>query len=150
MKSILILILFFSTQAFAGGKYDKNVRECLSHWKKTPFSSRNLKYKTMKSTVSVFGAGGDLIDKKKTSKPALVYVKASVNVLGKNTIKLLNPNGWYCLNSSTNVLGKAVIELHCKAKLAISNTGATVLGSDSGDQQGTTVLGKTKIKRTGC
>ena len=104
----------------------------------------------MKSTVSVFGSGGDLIDRDETKKPKLVYVKSSVNVMGKNTIRLLNPNGWYCMNSSTNVLGKAVIELHCNAKLAISNTGATVLGSSSGEQEGTTVLGKTRIRKVGC
>ena len=103
----------------------------------------------MKSSVSVFGAGGKLEDLKKSAKPELVYVKSSVNVLGKNVIKLLNPKGWYCLNSSTNVLGKAIIELHCNAKLTLSKSGATVLGSND-TTGGTTVLGKTKIKRIGC
>lgn len=149
MKFIVILILFVANGALADRGDDQHVKDCLKHWGKTPFNAKNLNYKTMKSQVSVFGAGGDLKDEEKTKGPRLIYLKPSVNVLGKNTIRLANPNGWYCLKSNTNVLGKAVIELHCKAKLAFSNTGATVLGSDQGEQQGTTVLGKTKIKRIG-
>lgn len=151
MKVLILVIVLLSTQAFAGeSKYDKNVRECLKHWKKTPFSSKNLNYKTISTSVSVFGAGKDIIDDEKTKGPKLVFIKPSVNVLGGKLIQLKNPNGWYCLKSNTNVLGKATIELHCKAKLAIASTGATVLGSDKGGQKGTTVLGKTKIKRIGC
>lgn len=151
MKYLMVVILFFGSQAFAeDGKYDENVRQCLSHWKKTPFSSKNLKYKTISTSVSVFGSGSDIIDDKATKSPKLVFIKPSVNVLGGKLIRLKNPNGWYCLKSNTNVLGKATIELHCKAKLAIASTGATVLAGDDGKQKGTTVLGKTKIKRVGC
>ncbi len=151
MKAIVVILTLVSLQAFAG-ENDKHVRDCLSHWKKAPFNSKKLNYKTISSSVSVFGAGGELVDDKATDQPALVFIKPSVNVLGGKLIQLKNPNGWYCLKSNTNVLGKATIELHCKAKLAIANTGATVLGSDTDKdaQKGTTVLGKTKIRRVGC
>ena len=149
MAFILSLLLSISP-LFADSKHDADVKECLNHWKSAPFSAKNLKYRTISASVNVFGAGSDIVDDNKTSGPELVFLKPSVNVLGKSTIKLLNPNAWYCMKSNTNVLGKAVIELHCKAKMAISNTGATVLGSDQGDQKGNTVLGKTKIKRVGC
>lgn len=150
MKIIGILILFFSTTSFAA-EYDQTVRDCLNHWKTHPFNSKKLDYKTISSSVSVFGAGSDIVDDQKTKTPSLVLIKPSVNVLGGKTIKLTNPNGWYCLKSNTNVLGKATIDLHCNAKLAMANTGATVLGSEKGAQQkGTTVLGKTKINRVGC
>ena len=150
MKLMFVLVLLLGASAMADSKYDKNVRECLNHWKKHPFNSKNPTYKTISSSVSVFGAGSDIIDEKVTDDPQLVFIKPSVNVLGGKLISLKNPNGWYCIKSSTNVLGKATIELHCKAKLATANTGATVLGSDKGEQKGTTVLGKTKIKRIGC
>lgn len=145
-----ILLVVFSLFTFSEGKYDENVRQCLEHWKKTPFNAKKLNYRTLSASVSVFGAGGKLIDEEKTDSPALVFIKPSVNVMGGKTIKLHNPNGWYCLKSNTNVMGSATIELHCKAKLAIASTGATVLGSDKGEQKGTTVMGKTKIKRVGC
>lgn len=148
---IFILSLLLSVSpVFADSKHDSDVKECLSHWGSAPFDAKNLKYRTIETSVSVFGAGSDIIDEKQSSGPELIFIKPSVNVLGKSTIKLLNPNGWYCMKSNTNVLGKAIIELHCKAKMSISNTGATVLGSDQGDQKGNTVLGKTKIKRVGC
>ena len=149
---VIVLSLLFVCSAHAG-KYDKNVKECLKHWGKTPFNKKNPKYRTVSTSVNVFGAGKDIVEDKKTSGPELVLIKPSVNVLGKTKMKLLNPNGWYCMKSNTNVLGKAVIELHCNAKMAVASTGATVLGGDDGEdsgQQGTTVLGKTKIKRIGC
>ena len=147
----LVLAFFaFSFVTTAFGQYDSEVKQCLKHWKSAPFSSKKLNYRTLSASVSVLGVGGEINDTKKTSGPELIYLKPSVNVLGKSTIRLMNPNGWYCLKSNTNVLGKAIIELHCKAKLAMSNTGATVLGSEESDQKGTTVLGKTKIKRVGC
>ncbi len=147
----VFVLMFFFMPIAAFGSNDTHVKSCLRHWKKTPFDSSNPNYRTISTSVNVFGAGKDIEDTKRTKSPDLVFLKPSVNVLGKSTIKLLNPNGWYCLKSNTNVLGKAVIELHCKAKLAISNTGATVLGSEEGDSQGsTTVLGKTKIRRVGC
>ncbi len=150
MKILILSVLLFTMNVFADSKYDENVKQCLSHWKKHPFNSKDLNYRTISTSVSVFGAGSDIVDDKATQKPSLVFIKPSVNVMGGKLIQLTNPNGWYCLKSNTNVLGKATIELHCKSHLAIASTGATVLGSDKGDQKGTTVLGKTKIKRVGC
>ncbi len=151
MKFLLLSIFALSGMNAAYAGYDKEVRDCLSHWGSHPFTAKNPNYKTISTSVSVFGAGSDIVDSKATKKPSLVYIKPSVNVLGGKLIQLKNPNGWYCLKSNTNVLGKATIELHCNAKLAIASTGATVLGSEEGGtQQGTTVLGKTKIKRVGC
>lgn len=150
MKLIFVILVVFSQQSLANTGDDQNVKECLNHWKKHPFSGKNPEYKTLSSSVSVFGAGGEIFDDEKTSKPSLVFIKTSVNVLGGKTIRLNNPNGWYCMKSNTNVLGKATIELNCKAQLAMANEGATVLGSEKGEQKGTTVLGKTKIKRIGC
>ena len=45
---------------------------------------------------------------------------------------LLNPNGRYSLKGQVSVLGKAIINLHCKAKITLSsdgNNGTTVLES---------------------
>ncbi len=149
MKTVFLILMIVSKVAIADS--DTEVKACLSNWKKTPFNIQNPNYRTISASVNVFGVGKDIEDSKKTESPELVYIKPSVNVLGKNTMKLLNPNGWYCLKSNTNVLGKATIELHCNAHLTMSNSGATVLGSnDSESGASTTVLGKTKIKRVGC
>ena len=47
------------------------------------------------------------------------------------------------------VLGKTQIELACKANLASSEDGATVLGGGEGNG-GVTVLGSSRIERLGC
>jgi len=71
-------------------------------------------------------------------------------VLGAQTLSLLNPNGWYCLESSVAVLSKSTIRLGCQARLAaVGGSGVTVLGS-SDENQGVTVLGKTTVERVGC
>ena len=100
MKFLMIIVLFFGSQAFAeDSKYDKNVRECLKHWKKTPFNSKNLDYKTISSSVSVFGAGSDIVDDVKTKRPKLVFIKPSVNVMGGKLIQLKNPTILHYSNS---------------------------------------------------
>lgn len=126
------------------------IQSCLEHWgTKHPFSKTDPVYRTIQGKVKVMGIGGDVNDAEKTDKPDLVLVKPNVNVLGKAEMSLLNPNGWYCLKAKVAVLGKTVINLHCKANLASSNDGATVLGG-ADEQNGVTVLGASKLNRVGC
>ena len=125
------------------------IQSCLEHWGKHPFDAKNPKYRIISSRVKVFGIGQDIEDKKKTSKPELVLVKHNVAVLSKSRIGLLNPNGWYCLKGDTAVLGKSEVVLDCKANLATSGEGVTVLGSNSSDD-GVTVLGSSSVRKVGC
>jgi hypothetical protein len=155
-NSIAILsVLFFAMTAISNPLFanDVEVAECLKGWKTHPFKADKPEYKTLAGAVKVMGIGKDIVDSEKTDKPALVYVKPSVNVMAKTVIKLLNPNGWYCIKSKVDVLAKTEFELDCKSKMAISSgDGVTVLGSEGGSDKGTgvTVLGKTTIKRLNC
>ncbi len=125
------------------------VKACLRNFVKHPFNAEKPTFRTMSAKVRVFGIGGSTSDEKPTAKPELVLVKPNVAVMSKNDLNLLNPNGWYCLKGQVSVLGKSEIHLHCKAKLAASKDGVTVLGGTDHDS-GVTVLGSSKITRVDC
>lgn len=126
------------------------IRSCLSSWKDHPFKEASPQFKTLGTRVKVMGVGDETTDAEKSDKPSLILVKPNVTVMSKSTLKLLNPNGWYCLKGKVSVLGKSEIEIDCHAKLASSNSGAVVMGSDQNDTGSVTVLGKTTVRRVGC
>jgi hypothetical protein len=145
----LAAALTVSPQAKADDENPRSaVEKCLTAWGPNPFG-KNPKYKTMATSVKVFGIGKNPIDDEKTSKPTLVLVAPAVNVMGGTTIQLLNPNGWYCFKSNVNVMGGLKIKADCKAHLASAHDGATVMGS-SDSEKGVTVMGSTKIETVGC
>ena len=145
---ILGMTLLFSMPAFST-EADNSIASCLKAWGKHPFGN-NPHYKTLATSVKVFGIGEGSSDSEVTSSPSLVMVNPGVNVMGGTTIELLNPNGWYCLRTSVNVMGGLTIKVHCKAHLAsATESGVTVLGSDS-EQKSVTVMGSTKIEPVGC
>lgn len=127
---------------------DSSIANCLRAWGKHPFGA-NPKYKTLAKSVKVFGIGQDTADTQQTNTPSLVLVNPGVNVMGGSTVKLLNPNGWYCLRANVNVMGGLRIRAHCKAHLASAHDGVTVLGSNQSDK-GVTVMGKTQVELEGC
>lgn len=153
MQRILILIfgLFITsaaTVAIAATEGERDaVDRCLGNWRKHPFK-KNPPFRIIAGKVRVLGAGGEIADTAPTDKPELVLIKPNVTVLAKSTLKLMNPNGWYCLKGRVAVLGKTQIDLACKANLASSEDGATVLGG--GEQNGVTVLGSSRVNRLGC
>lgn len=124
------------------------VQACLKAWGTHPFGT-NPAYRTLATSVKVFGIGSDTADREVTSQPALVLVNPGVNVMGGSVIELLNPNGWYCLRSSVNVMGGMNIKLHCSARLASSSGSATVMSGDN-DAKGVTVMGSIRVERVGC
>ncbi len=130
--------------------HGKDVKKCLAAWgSNSPFKKTSkLKFRVIEADVKLFGLGSDVYDKASTSYPQLILVASAVNVMGKSTIHLLNPNGWYCLEGKVTVMGKTTINLACKASLATTNDSTTVLGASRGSgNSGTTVMGKTVIKR---
>lgn len=130
---------------------DGSIAACLKTWGKHPFGARPT-YKTLSTSVKVFGIGTNTADTEATSSPALVLINPGVNVMGGSTIELLNPNGWYCFRSNVNVMGGMTIRAHCKAHLASSSEGGsstTVMGNNK-DQKGVTVMGSTQVERVGC
>lgn len=125
---------------------------CLRNWGEHPFKTdKQKRYREMEVSVKVLGIGGNVADKAVTDYPQLILIKPTIKVLSKQTITLMNPNGWYCFKSNVTVLGKGIIEAHCKAKLAESSKGVAVMGkNDESGKGGVTVLGKSVIKRVGC
>ncbi|HEY4964402.1 MAG TPA: hypothetical protein VIH90_06960 [Candidatus Saccharimonadales bacterium] len=144
---ILSMTLLFSMPTFAT-EVDDSIANCLKAWGKHPFGNTP-NYKTLATSVKVFGIGEDPADSEVTNSPSLVLVNPGVNVMGGSTIELLNPNGWYCLRTNVNVMGGLTIKVHCKAHLASATEAVTVLGSNSG-QKSITVMGSTKIEPVGC
>ncbi len=124
---------------------DSSIAACLKAWGTNPFG-KNPKYRTMQTSVKVFGIGKSTSDNTATSAPELVLVNPDVNVMGGSTIELMNPNGWYCLRSTVNVMGGLHIRTHCNTHLANAKDGATVLGN-SNEDKGVTVMGSTKVER---
>jgi hypothetical protein len=101
--------------------------------------------------VRLLGVGAQIEDKTTTATPDLVLVKPTVSVMTKSTLRLLNPNGWYCLKSNVTVMAKSVIELGCGSNVADSRAGTAVLGSNAqGTGRGVTVMGKTELRRLDC
>lgn len=126
-----------------------SIAACLEAWKTHPFE-KNPDYKTMSTSVKVFGVGQNPSDTEETKEPKLILINPAVNVMGSTTFELLNPNGWYCFKSNVNVMGGFTIETHCKTHLAFASNGATVLASANNDDVGVTVMGSTKVKSVEC
>lgn len=148
MRLLFCLIVFFPVTALADDLDE--IKACLSHWQGHPFKTESPKFRTLTSRVKVMGIGDETTDDVKTDKPELILIKPNVTVMSKSILRLLNPNGWYCMKGKVSVMGKSEIQLHCHAKLASSNSGAVVMGSDHADSGGVTVLGSTRVVRVGC
>jgi hypothetical protein len=130
----------------------KAIERCLSHWGEHPFKTEKAKkFRKINTSVSVFGltSGADVSDFAETKDPQLVLISPSVNVLGKQTYQLNNPNGWYCIKANVTVLAKTIISADCNAKIAYTSGVVPVLGSTEA-QGGVTVLGKTAVKKETC
>lgn len=127
---------------------DSAVAACLKAWGTHPFSA-SPKYRTVQTSVKVFGIGGRSGDDQKTDGPVLVLVNPGVNVMGGSTVELMNPNGWYCLRQTVNVMGGLTLKAHCDAHIASSVGGATVMGNNT-ENKGVTVMGSTTVERVGC
>lgn len=122
-----------------------NIEQCFAAWGKHPFDKKS-KFRAIASRVNVMGAGNNIVDDVVTSYPQLVFINSTVNVMGKTTFQLSNPNGWYCLEANVNVMGKSVINAACDAHIATTKGNTVVMGK--GDtSQGTTVMGKSVIQR---
>jgi hypothetical protein len=127
---------------------DSAIASCLRAWGKQPFGA-NPRYKTLSTSVKVFGIGENPADRERTSSPSLVLVNTGVNVMGRTRLELSNPNGWYCFKSNVNVMGSLIITAACTAHLASAHDGTTVLGSNS-DNKSVTVMGATRVELVGC
>ena len=131
------------------GSDEDALKACLKHFGKHPFVEGNLAYRTIAPSVRVFGIGVSVQDDRETQQPELVLIKPSVSVFSEVTLKLLNPQGWYCMEGKVAVFSAVEIQIDCRANLASSSNGATVLGSND-KRDGVTVFGTSKVNRIGC
>jgi hypothetical protein len=129
---------------------DSSIAGCLKAWGDHPFGETP-QFKTLGTSVKVFGIGKEIADTEATSAPSLVLIDPSFNVMGGSTIKLLNPNGWYCLRTTVSILGNVDIRAHCKAQLASTSSGTTVLGNNGENRNikdlTLTVIGSVAVER---
>ena len=155
MKTLVIAALaasaLVSTTAFAAT--DQAVLDaCIGSWGgKSPFKKGTPASSVISPGVKVFGIGGkggntDQV----TDKPALVLVRPAVNVMGKSTIHLVNPKGWYCFRSNVTVAGKIEIQAPCTAQIASSKEDGTALGAADDSNKGVAVFGALRVTRVGC
>jgi hypothetical protein len=121
---------------------------CLKAWGKHPFGNKP-QFKTMATSVKVFGIGHNPQDLEVTKEPALIMVNPAVNVMGGTVYELLNPNGWYCFKANVNVMGGLVIKTCTQSHIASAVNSTTVMGSNSAEQ-GVTVMGGTKVETVSC
>jgi hypothetical protein len=130
------------------------VGRCLSSWATHPFGKvGEQSFRVIRPKVRVMGMGSaEIVDDVATTDPVLVLVEPSVNVMTKTTYTMMNPNGWYCFDTSVTVLGKAVVQVHCHAALAEGRDGgaAVIAANDEGRKNVTTVIGTTRVQWTGC
>jgi hypothetical protein len=134
--------------AFAAEADDSPVDSCLTAWGSHPFG-KNPPYKTLSTSVKVFGIGPETADTEVTQAPALILVNPGVTVGGDSVVQVLNPNGWYCFRTTVSVMGGLTIKAHCKAHLA-TTAGDVLAGANAADGKGVTVLGTTQVERVGC
>ncbi|MGP1676264.1 MAG: hypothetical protein ACTS6J_03815 [Burkholderiales bacterium] len=129
---------------------DSSIAACLAAWGDHPFG-KTPRFKTLETSVKVFGIGRETGDTAPTSSPSLVLIKPSFNVMGGSTIELLNPNGWYCLRTTVSVMGRVSIRVNCKAQLAMTSDGKTVLGNNRENRGirdiGVTSMGSISVER---
>ena len=145
--SAFLLTLSSAASAQSTDSYLPNVRRCLAAWKDHPFNADSPQFRVIEPKVGVFGIGGDIKDDKTTPAPELVYIRPAVSVMSKSDIDLLNPNGWYCIEKSVSVMAKIAIRLQCKAHLATTEEGVSVMG---GGDRGVNVMGATRVEKVGC
>ncbi len=110
------------------------LRKCLTNFVDHPFGQRVENFRKISAAVTVFGVGNAVDDQVVTQSPQLILISAAVNVLGDVNYNLLNPNGYYCIDTSVNVQQSLTINLDCQARLSDnrvhvnvgSNVGSTI------------------------
>jgi len=150
LRIVLAALLLSPAAALAT---DQQVLDaCISAWgKKSPFKKGTRADSSIGTGVKVFGLGsGQSGSDPPTDKAALIFVRPAVNVAGKSTIHLHNPNGWYCFRSNVTVAGALHINAHCTAQIASAQEDGTAVGAVDESATGVAVFGALRVNRFGC
>ena len=151
--SIAVAASFTLFASATGMAADQSViDQCIAEWGKTsPFKKGTVPNRVISPGVKVFGIGkNNNGDDTITDKPSLILVRPAVNVLGKSTIRLANPKGWYCFKSNVTVAGKIAIEAHCDARIASAREDGTSVMATDESKGGVAVMGALRVTRFGC
>lgn len=151
MKPVLFVsMLLAATASYADDQ--AAIDGCIASWgSKSPFKKGKKPDSVIGTGVKVFGVGSSQSgDDSPTEKPALIYVRPAVNVMGKSTIRLSNPKGWYCFRSNVTVAGSMNIEAHCTAQIASAKEDGTSVGAVDESNKGVAVFGALRVTRFGC
>lgn len=104
------------------------IGKCLAEWGKTPFTKQSLaEHRTIEVQAQMLGRS-DVQDLEPTDEPEIVVVKVASATLGAASLKLMNPQGWYCMDMSAQSLGATDVTLHCKAHIGNQSTSSGGLG----------------------
>ena len=125
---------------------------CINSWgSRSPFKKGTKANAVIGTGVKVFGLGSSQSGNDvPTEKPALILVRPAVNVMGKSTIKLSNPKGWYCFRSNVTVAGALHIDAPCTAQIASAKEDGTSVGAVDESNGGVAVFGALRVNRHGC
>ena len=149
-STLAILVALASTGACATDQ--QALDGCIASWgAKSPFKKGKAADHVIATGVKVFGLGsGGGTHDSPTEHPALVLVRPAVNVMGKSTIRLSNPKGWYCFLSNVTVAGALHIEAPCNAQIASAKGDGTSVGAVDESNKGVAVFGALRVTRYGC
>ena len=149
-NTVFAVLALASIPAFASDQ--PALDACIASWgKASPFKKGHAADSVIATGVKVFGIGSSQSGNDvPTDKPALVLVRPAVNVMGKTTIKLSNPNGWYCFRSNVTVAGAMHIDAPCKAHIASAKEDGTTVGAADESGKGVAVFGALRVSRTDC
>jgi hypothetical protein len=152
MLLTLVLLSMSSLCAATPESGDQAVLDnCIGTWgDKSPFPKGTPAMREFDTGVTVFGLGRAPYDDVVTPKPSLILVRPAVNVMGKSTIRLGNPRGWYCFRSNTTVMGKITIDAICDAHFASAQEDGATVGAVDETNRGVTVFGALRVTRYGC
>jgi hypothetical protein len=151
-RSLLAALALAAIPATGIASDQEALDQCIASWGRTsPFRKGTPANSVLASGVKVFGLGqGSAGNDPVTDRPVLVLVRPAVNVMGKSTIRLSNPQGWYCFRSNVTVAGKIAIEAHCNAKIASAKESGTAVGAADESNKGVAVFGALRVTRFDC
>jgi hypothetical protein len=152
IRSLLAAASLALVSSAALASDQQSLDSCIASWgKQSPFRKGTPADGVVATGVKVFGLGSPQSgNDTPTDKPALYLVRPAVNVAGKSTIRLQNPNGWYCFRSNVTVAGSMNIEAHCSAHIASAKEDGTTVGAVDESNKGVAVFGALRVTRFDC
>ena len=147
---LLVALMLMAIESYADDQMA--IDGCIASWGSTsPFKKGKRADAVIGTGVKVFGIGsGQSGNDAPTDKPALILVRPAVNVMGKSTIRLNNPKGWYCFRSNVTVAGSLTIDAHCNAHIASAKEDGTSVGAVDESNKGVAVFGALRVSRFDC